>query len=88
MSYTGEYQYRFRAIPIKYKPVDTYYTNSIGNLNITQEPEFEYDLFPYRVGERIGQIYLEEVIPIEFEEVDELSETIRGTCGFGSTGNS
>ena len=39
----------------------------------------------YKVGDRIGQVYLEEVIPIEFEEVKKLSETKRGTGGFGST---
>jgi len=44
-----------------------------------------YPLFPYKLGDRVGQIYLEEVIPIEFEEVEKLSETDRGDGGFGST---
>ena len=40
--------------------------------------------FPYREGDRIAQVYLEKVIPIEFVEVDELPDTGRGS--FGSTG--
>lgn len=69
--YLGEYQYRLRALPIR--------NNILGTA-------FEYPEVPFKVGDRIGQIYLEEVIPIEFEEVEELTETERGTNGFGSTG--
>ena len=35
---------------------------------------------------RIAQMVLAPVIKIEFEEVDQLPETIRGSGGFGSTG--
>lgn len=45
-----------------------------------------YIPFPYKAGDRIAQCYLEEVIPMEFEEVDELEDTIRNSGGFGSTG--
>ncbi len=37
-------------------------------------------------GDRIAQIVLCEVPKIEWEEVDQLSNTDRGTGGFGSTG--
>ena len=37
-------------------------------------------------GERIAQMILMPFIPMEFEEVNELSETVRGAGGFGSTG--
>lgn len=37
-------------------------------------------------GERIAQMVIAPYITAEFEEVDELSETIRGAGGFGSTG--
>jgi len=37
-------------------------------------------------GERIAQLVLSEVPTIEWEEVEELSETSRGEGGFGSTG--
>ena len=37
-------------------------------------------------GERIAQLVITPYITVEFEEVDELSETVRGEGGFGSTG--
>lgn len=36
--------------------------------------------------ERIAQFVFMNYIPVEFKEVDELSDTSRGTGGFGSTG--
>ena len=38
------------------------------------------------VGERIAQLVVAPFYHVEFEEVDELSETVRGEGGFGSTG--
>lgn len=40
----------------------------------------------YKVGDRILQIKLGDAENIEFEEVEELSMTERGSNGFGSTG--
>ena len=40
----------------------------------------------YKVGDRIAQIMIIPYPPIEFVEVDELSNTERGEGGFGSTG--
>ena len=37
-------------------------------------------------GDRIAQLVLLPYLPMEFEEVGELSETVRGAGGFGSTG--
>lgn len=37
-------------------------------------------------GERIAQLVVIPYIPIEFKEVDKLSDTERGLGGFGSTG--
>lgn len=37
-------------------------------------------------GERIAQLVILPYLNVEFEEVDELSETDRGAGGFGSTG--
>ena len=41
----------------------------------------------YKVGDRIAQIIIIPYPQIEFEEVEELSNTERGEGGFGSTGN-
>ena len=71
--YTGPYQYRFRALP-------NGISECFAGCRLT------YPEFPFKIGERIGQIYLEEIIPTEFEIVEELDETDRGSGGFGSTG--
>jgi dUTP pyrophosphatase len=39
----------------------------------------------YSVGERVGQIMILPYPQIQFDEVEELTETERGTGGFGST---
>ena len=44
------------------------------------------DGFPYNVGDRVAQIYFEEVLPTSFEVVPELEASERGEGGFGSTG--
>lgn len=36
--------------------------------------------------ERIAQLIIAPFLKVEFEEVDELTETVRGAGGFGSTG--
>ena len=38
-------------------------------------------------NERIAQLVVMPFIPVEFEVVDELSDTVRGEGGFGSTGS-
>ena len=81
--YTGEYQYRFRALPQDFV---VYIENTSHFGEPLMKTKFIYPEFPYKVGDRIGQIYLEEIIPIDFIEVEELSETDRGSGGFGSTG--
>lgn len=41
---------------------------------------------PYKANERCGQLLIVKAEIIDFVEADELSETVRGTGGFGSTG--
>jgi dUTP pyrophosphatase len=40
----------------------------------------------YNVGDRVGQLIILPYPQVEFEEVEELSDTNRGTGGFGSSG--
>ena len=40
----------------------------------------------YKIGERVGQLVIIPYPEIEFEEVDGLSDSERGSCGYGSTG--
>ena len=48
--------------------------------NHSQEPQ---EIAPY---ERIAQLVIAPVLQVDFEECDELSDTVRGAGGFGSTG--
>lgn len=70
--FTGEYQFRFRSFPeIKYD---------------IKTPYLNYPEIPYKIGERIGQLYLEEIIPINFIIEDNFESTSRNPDGFGTTG--
>lgn len=62
------------SVMLKFKPIDSFHQ---GNHN--KEPI-------YNVGDRIGQIIILPFPQIQFEEVEELSDTERGTGGYGSTG--
>ena len=42
--------------------------------------------FVVKRGDRIAQMLIQKVVPVEFLEVDELPASGRGTGGFGSTG--
>jgi dUTP pyrophosphatase len=50
----------------------------------------KYTLSPtqseYEIGDRVGQLIIMPYPKIEFEEVEELTETERGDGGYGSTG--
>lgn len=44
------------------------------------------ETFSAPAGSRIAQLVIQEVAKVEFVEVEELTESLRGTNGFGSTG--
>ena len=62
--------------------IDEAYTGEISAVFYHVLP----DMPRYRVGDRIGQIKIGLTLPIEFEEVEELDDTDRGTGGYGSSG--
>ena len=71
-------------------------TNSVGVLDADYRGEvlFKYTLHYnmkeeaalYNVGDRIGQLVIVPIPEVAFLESDTLSETKRGTGGYGSTG--
>lgn len=69
--YRGEWQMRFTYIGKN--------TNEVVGGEAFPE-------FPFKVGDRIGQMYFEWKTKSKLELVDELSETARGEGGFGHTG--
>jgi dUTP pyrophosphatase len=57
-----------------------------GELQATFKKTNGLDSLAYKVGDRIAQIMIIPHPPIEFKEVNDLSDTERGDGGFGSTG--
>lgn len=80
--YQGEYVLRFRALPnsTEYRKMGRAITV------IPHAHDLRYTEFPYKVGDRCGQMWIEEIIPIEFEQVTELPNQTDRQGGFGSTG--
>lgn len=62
--------------------IDADYRGNIGVIlvNLSSEP------FTINNGERIAQLVISKYEKVEWNEVEELSETDRGSGGFGSTG--
>lgn len=70
-------------VMFKFKPTARYDVDLEGNYHF-DGIEFQYD--SYKIGDRIGQLIIMPYPEIEFEEVEELSQTERGKGGYGSTG--
>jgi dUTP pyrophosphatase len=67
--------------------------NSVGVIDNAYRGEVEWrfkrlsaDAVPFVYGDRIGQLKLVKDLDLDMVQVEELSETIRGSGGFGSTG--
>lgn len=71
-----------KGILAHYGTVDTGYRGLLGVIlfNTTDEP------FKVAVGDRVAQLIVQPFIRVELEQADELSETVRGESGFGSSG--
>lgn len=67
-------------------------SNSVGVIDsgYRGEIKFKFDCndprYKYNIGDRIGQLIIIPYPSIELEEVEELSESVRGDSGYGSTG--
>ena len=61
--------------------IDSYFRDSVSAVFYVDEGDTVYD-----VGERVCQLVIVPAPQFELVQVDELSETERGTGGFGSTG--
>jgi dUTP pyrophosphatase len=71
-------------IMAKFKPTST--IASEGKLLLQFKARRINEGLCYKVGDRIAQLIIMPIPEIEFEEAEELSETDRGTGGYGSTG--
>jgi dUTP pyrophosphatase len=70
-------------------------SNSVGVIDSGYRGEIQFtfnktnglDSLRYKVGDKIGQLIILPYPSVELELVSELSDSERGTGGFGSTGN-
>lgn len=77
--YRGEWMSKFEAIPVAINPKGGIYQGDVC-------PTLVYEDFPYKKGDRVAQCSIEVNIHMAYKEVKDLSQTIRSTGGFGSTG--
>ena len=79
-------------VMMKYKSTNFSYTLlTLINLFLKKKGGIIVDMYvnyvkSYDIGERVGQLVIIPYPQIEFEEVDELSDSERGSGGYGSTG--
>lgn len=89
--YRGEVSFKFRPLDLKatelldYETKRRWYSELEANDNL-YGLSYPGNNSTFKVGDRIGQIIIMPYPQIEFEEVEELSETERGAKGYGSTG--
>lgn len=63
--------------------IDSHYRGEVCVIMINHDKSNDFKI---KKGDRIAQLVFKKVEYVEFEEVDELDDTIRGEGGFGSTG--
>jgi dUTP pyrophosphatase len=63
--------------------IDSGYRDEISVLLVNLDPRLAFDVNP---GDRIAQLVIQRVHDVEWDEVESLDDTARGTGGWGSTG--
>ena len=63
--------------------IDSGYRGEIKVILLNTDRENSFEI---KRGDKIAQMVVQQVAEVEWEEVDELDPTSRGTGGFGSTG--
>jgi dUTP pyrophosphatase len=92
-NYTGEVSFKFKPSVVIFNKDSFASDGKLGTDDNTftdiVTPTYKNFLTfqEFEIGDRIGQIIILPYPKIEFEVVDELEETKRGSGGFGSTGN-
>jgi dUTP pyrophosphatase len=74
-----------RGFHVEAGVIDSDYTGEILVI-ISNRNKNELDSLHISKGDRIAQIIFKKYATFEFQECDQLEETIRGNGGFGSTG--
>ena len=84
--YRGEVTLKFRITHNVSSYIQFLWQNYVKKMNPLNVGIKTLSFNDYKIGDRVGQIIILPYPSIEFEEVKELSETERGTGGYGSSG--
>lgn len=84
--YRGEIMAKFKPTHITANPVKLWWQVNVRKKTTVDLPVLSIHRREYKLGDRIAQLIIVPYPEIEFEEVDELSDSDRGTGGYGSTG--
>lgn len=66
--------------------VDSDYRGEVCVIGWNADMRDQFDTIRIKKGDKIAQGVISAVYLVEFEEVEDLSDTARGAAGFGSTG--
>jgi dUTP pyrophosphatase len=83
--YRGEVTFKFKPTLV-YRTEVSSISEDFDFIAYSYDSDEQDENSEYKVGDRVGQIMIIPIPTIEFVEVTELSESDRGSGGFGSTG--
>lgn len=84
--YRGEIMAKFKPIHVTANPLKLWWQIFAIKRQIVDLGTIYLHKEEYTLGERIAQLIIMPYPEVEFEEVDELSDSDRGENGYGSTG--
>lgn len=84
--YRGEVMFKYKVVHNVSSMLKFWFQHKVLRLKPLNIPVNAIAYNPYGVGDRVGQLIIIPYPQIEFEEVDELSESERGAGGYGSSG--
>ena len=86
--YRGEVSFKFAPYQ-RLRTRDVVIKNAVGLTDLLYRPYHKVPketFHDYEIGDRVGQLIVLPYPTVEFEEVEELSQTERGQSGYGSSG--
>lgn len=84
--YRGEIMAKFKPTHITANPLKLWWQSFVRKCKTLDLNTIAIHRDEYKIGERIAQLIIMPYPEIEFEEVDELSDSDRGKGGYGSSG--
>lgn len=84
--YRGEIMAKFKPTHISANPIKLWWQLCVKRKHTLDFNTLSIHRDEYKLGERIAQLIIMPYPEIEFEEVDELSDSDRGEGGYGSSG--